>query len=162
MMLRIVLEDRCVHPSLQKLHPLAFEERIRPGLRARVHRKLQSTLPPALFDDPVNFIYGGTNGDPMSNRRAEEGREVKRQPVITNTYDYVVLSLPAERLVPHVFQQAAGPRHSGRTPIGARGTRTRLARDLVQSAPRHRRHAAGRSHKAGAVSALHKYGSEIE
>src|ERR1022692_3163325 len=160
--LRIVLENRGVHASIQHLDPLAFEERKRPGLRACIHGQVQPTLPPTLFDDPIHLIHGGTDGDPMSDRRAEERSQVKRQPVITNTYDYVVMALQPERLVPHVLQNAACPRHGDCTSLRAGGAGTHLARDLVQRDPRHRHHAAGRSHKAHPVPPSNEYRSEIE
>src|ERR1039458_5972743 len=49
-----------------------------------------------------------------------------------------------------------------RMPPGARGARPPLARALVQRAPRHRHHAAGRSHKAHPVPPSNEYRSEIE
>ena len=159
--LRIVLENRGVHSSVQKLNPLALKEWKRADLRACVHGEFQPALPPALLDHPVHLIHGGTDGDPMSGRCAEERSQVKRQPVITDTDDHVVLALQSERLVPHVFQQTAGPHHGDRGPLGARCAQAWVARNRVQPDARGH-HAACRSHHTDLVPACHQNRSEIE
>src|SRR5450755_1117662 len=117
------------------MYPLPFEEWVSARLRACIHSQAQPALPPTLFDDSIHFIDSRTDRNPVADRLAEERSQVKRQPVVTDTENYVVPVLQPERLVPHVFQHAARPGWSARSPLRTRGAGPGIARNLIERHP---------------------------
>ncbi len=131
-------------------------------MRGGIHSKAEAALAPTLRDDAVHFVDGGADGDPVRDRRGEEGRQVKRQPIITRADDDVVVALHAERLFPHVFEYTAGAGFGDGAAIGSGGAGTHAALHLKYGHCRGGHNASRRRDDSDLVSAGYENGREIQ
>src|SRR5580698_5022371 len=98
----------------------------------------------------------------MSDRCREERSQIEWQPVVTDAYDYIVITRKPAPNVPHILQHAASPYHGCCAALCPRRARTHFTSDLVHLDAHYGDRTTGWRDNADRVPAPNKYRGKIQ